>query len=250
MAGKKSKNALDDDPIIPNDDLEMEESSIFEEEDDDFYENRRESKRGGKRKRRWFGGAFSRVRLGHVDTKSGEDSSADEPDELVEMEEDAAVAEEIEKIYHFRNPLYNTEIWFVAIGSDTDAHDGALAFVNEHQSELRGAMVIEIESLGLGNLSVASEEGRFKKVNASSRIKRYMRGAQAATGITPSSVSLAGSDSIASTVQKAGFQTMHLFGEEAGKPALKGSADDVLENIDEDILDDNVNFLMELLKHN
>ena len=156
----------------------------------------------------------------------------------------------IEQIYHFRNPLYNTEIWFVAIGSDTDAHDGALAFVNEHQSELRGAMVIEIESLGLGNLSVASEEGRFKKVNASSRIKRYMRGAQAATGITPSSVSLAGSDSIASTVQKAGFQTMHLFGEEAGKPALKGSADDVLENIDEDILDDNVNFLMELLKHN
>ena len=32
MAGKKSKNALDDDPIIPNDDLELEESSIFEEE--------------------------------------------------------------------------------------------------------------------------------------------------------------------------------------------------------------------------
>jgi len=221
-----------------------------EEEDDDYYEPRRDNKRGGKRKRRWFGGAFSRVRLGHVDTKSGEDSSADEPDELIEVEEDVAVAEEIEKIYHFRNPLYNTEIWFVAIGSDTDAHDGALAFVNEHQSELRGAMVIEIESLGLGNLSVASEEGRFKKVNASSRIKRYMRGAQAATGITPSSISLAGSDSIASTVQKAGFQTMHLFGEEAGKPALKGSADDVLENIDEDVLDDNVNFLMELLKHN
>ena len=35
MAGKKSKNALDDDPIIPNDDLEMEETSIFDEEDDD-----------------------------------------------------------------------------------------------------------------------------------------------------------------------------------------------------------------------
>ena len=221
-----------------------------EEEDDDYYETRRDSKRGGKRKRRWFGGAFSRVRLGHVDTKSGENSSADEPNELIEVEEDVAVAEEIEKIYHFRNPLYNTEIWFVAIGSDTDAHDGALAFVNEHQSELRGAMVIEIESLGLGNLSVASEEGRFKKVNASSRIKRYMRGAQAATGITLGSISLAGSDSIASTIQKAGFQTMHLFGEEAGKPALKGSADDVLENIDEDVLDDNVNFLMELLKHN
>ncbi|MBO4352335.1 MAG: hypothetical protein J5818_02450 [Eggerthellaceae bacterium] len=225
-----------------------------EEEDDEYYESRRSSRsksRGdGKRKRRWFGGAFSRVRLGHVDTRSGEDSQADEPDEMIEIEEDVAVADEIEKIYHFRNPLYSTEIWFVAIGSDTDAHDGALAFVNEHQSELRGAMVIEVESLGLGKLCVASEEGRFRKVNASSRIKRYMRNAQAATGITPGSVSLAGSDSIASVIQKAGFQAMHLFGEEDGKPALKGSADDVLENIDEDLLDDNVNFLMELLKHN
>ena len=35
MAGKKSKNNLDDDPIIPNEDLELEESSIFEEEEDD-----------------------------------------------------------------------------------------------------------------------------------------------------------------------------------------------------------------------
>ena len=35
MAGKKSKNNLDDDPIIPNDDLELEETSIFDEEDDD-----------------------------------------------------------------------------------------------------------------------------------------------------------------------------------------------------------------------
>ncbi|MBP3867156.1 MAG: aminopeptidase, partial [Eggerthellaceae bacterium] len=214
--------------------------------EDEFYQEEKP------RKRRffWQGGAFSRIRLGHVNTRSGEDSSADEPEELVELEEDIAVADEIEKIYHFRNPLYTSEIWFVAIGSDTDAHDGALAFVDEHKNELRGAMIIEVESLGLGDLSVASEEGRFRKVNASSRIKRYMRGAQAATGITPASVKLAGSDSIASIVQKAGFQAMHLFGAEGGKPALKGSVDDVLENIDEDVLDDNVNFLMELLKHN
>ena len=34
-----------------------------------------------------------------------------------------------------------------------------------------------------------------------------------------------------------------------GKPALKNSADDVLENIDELLFDDNVNFVFELLKH-
>jgi hypothetical protein len=35
MARKKSLNDLDNDPIIPNDDTELDESSIFEEEEDD-----------------------------------------------------------------------------------------------------------------------------------------------------------------------------------------------------------------------
>ena len=121
--------------------------------------------------------------------------------------------------------------------------------MKEHADELRGAMIIEIESLGEGTLSVATAEGMFKRLNASSRVKRFIRKASAATGIKPGEVSLVGYDSIASTIQAAGFQVMHLLGVEKGRPALKGSADDVMENIDENLLEDNVNFLMELLKN-
>ena len=123
------------------------------------------------------------------------------------------------------------------------------AFLAEHRDELRGSMIIEIESLGAGDLSVASAEGRIRKVSASSRIKRYTRSAIAATGVALDEVSLVGTDSIASMAQKSGLQAMHLFGAENGKPALKNSADDVLENIDELLFDDNVNFVFELLKH-
>lgn len=35
MAGKKSKGNLDDEPIVPNEDTELEDSSIFEEEEED-----------------------------------------------------------------------------------------------------------------------------------------------------------------------------------------------------------------------
>ena len=214
------------------------------DEDFDQYDDFDDGKPAG----RWNGGSFSRVRLGHVDMRSGEGSDADEQDPLIEPLEDQAITEDIEQIYHFRNPLFNTEVWFVAIGSDTDLHDGARAFVAEHRDELRGSMVVEVESLGLGELAFASEEGRYRKLKASSRVKRYMRQATAATGISPSSVSLSGSDSITTVLQKAGCQTMHLFGEEGGRPALKGSADDVLENVDELTLDENVNFLLELVK--
>ena len=199
---------------------------------------------------RWQGGAYSRVQLGHVDMRSGEDTDADEPivEEPVVDEEEAPIAEEIEQIYHFRNPQFNTEIWFVAVGSDGASHDGARAFVEEHRDELRGAMMIEIESLGAGSLSVASEEGRIRKAVVSSRIKRYTRAATAATGIAVNSVSLAGTDSISSTLQKSGYQVMHLFGAEDGRPALKGDADDVAENVDELVLDEHVSFVYELLK--
>lgn len=200
--------------------------------------------------RDWHGGAFSRVRLGHVNTRSvsGEESATAE--EVPPTDEDRILNEEIGQIIHFRNPQYNTEIWFVAIGSDTELHDGARAFVNEHRSDLRGAMVIEVESLGAGALSVVSEEGQFRRTKASSRVKRYTRPATEATGIALDEVKVCGSDSVASVIQKEGFQTMHLTGVEDGAIALKGSADDVCENVDELTLEENIAFLMELLKHN
>ena len=227
----------------------------FEDNDDydefDSFDDRggyRDGYRDDRPSRRWEGGSYSRVRLGRVDTRSGEDSSADSPSEPFEVEEDALIAEEIEQIYHFRNPLFNTEIWFVALGAECTSHDGVKAFLAEHSDDLRGAMFIEVESLGLGELAVASEEGRVRPMLASSRVKRYTRSATAATGIAPGSVSLAGFDSAASIVQAAGYQAMHLLGVEDGAPALKGSADDVLENVDDLLFDDNVNFIMELLK--
>ena len=212
---------------------------------EDYPEDRQDGARG---ERRWEGGAFSRVRLGRVNTLSGEDTDADLPAEPIEVEEDRQIAEEIEQIYHFRNPLYNTEIWFVALGSEGRAHDGAKAFLAEHADDLRGAMVIEVESLGAGELCTASAEGSVKQIAASSRVKRYTRAASTATGIVPGTVDLTGADSAASIIQSAGYQAMHLLGVEDGRPALKGSPDDILENIDDLLLDDNVNFLMELLK--
>lgn len=203
------------------------------------------------KRRRWEGGSASRHSLGHVDMRSGEDAVADEtiPDVPPEVERDRFITGEIERIYHFRNPVFNTEIWFVAMGSDDDGtHDGVQAFLEEHKSEMRGSTVIEVESLGAGALAVATREGEMRKISASSRIKRYTRDAVASTGIALDEVDMSGTESIASIVQKAGFQSMHLFGAENGRPALKGSADDVIENVDELLLNDYVNFVFELLK--
>ena len=42
---------------------------------------------------------------------------------------------------------------------------------------------------------------------------------------------------------------MHLVGMAGGKPAFFAQSDDVLENVDEDVLNANAGFVMELLKN-
>ena len=108
-------------------------------------------------------------------------------------------------------------------------------------------MFVEIESLGLGELCYATEEGQFRRFKSSSRIKRFTRDATAATGISLGQISTS-SDSITTTIQKEGFQAMHLMGVEDGAPSLKGSADDIIENVDELIFEENIHYRMELMK--
>ena len=197
--------------------------------------------------RRWQGGGFSRVRLGHVDMRSAEGSdapiAADMPSEELEP------IDELGSIYHFRNPDYNTEVWFVLLGSEVDSHDGITAFMDAHHSELRGAMIIDVEALASGELSVVQEEGVFKRIKTSSRIKRYVQKASSSTGLSPKVLSLRNAESSASIALKNGMQAVRLIGAENGKPALAGSSEDVVENLDEETLERNIDYLMELIRY-
>jgi hypothetical protein len=184
---------------------------------------------------RWRGGAYSRDRYTADVEDEGRRSSARADDAL-------------ESIYNFRNPQFNTEIWFVALGSEYRHHDGAKAFLNEHHSELRGAMFIEIDGLGAGELSMIGREGLYKKTTLSSRMKRYAQKAANALGVPLGTAMLDTSDSFTSIAHEHGFQAVHIAGMEGGRIALEGSMKDVLENVDEGLLEENALFVLEMLK--
>ena len=252
------------------------DAAAYDDQYEDFDEfGYEDDQQGG---RRWNGGAFSRARMDGADEPVDDEMYDDDPYaaltssdarsvtgeigrlpvnesrvsvDLYAPEEEPEVDElaaEMESIYHFRNPNYNTEIWFVAVGSELDSHDGTRAFIETHKAELRGAMIVEIESLGGGRLSVVQEEGLFKKVKASSRAKRYTKKANLSTGFTLADAVIPNADSIASIAQKEGVQAMHIAGMDGNRPAGSASKDDVLENVNYDLLEDNVDYLMELLK--
>ena len=152
-------------------------------------------------------------------------------------------------IYNFRASGINTEIWFVALGAETDSHAGIKAFLDEHASELRGAMIVELDALGAGELCLVSKEGVARKASAPSRVRRYLSKATSATGIKPAMAEILWNESAASTAIKQGIQAMHLCGMDGIKPAYYSQPDDVIDVIEEEALLENADFVVELLKN-
>ncbi len=207
---------------------------------DEFDEDKTQPKSG----RTWNGGAFSRISMGNANVRSGE-----EFEDMAALENEHTPAQEMEQIYRFHNPDITTEVWFVALGSDLSGHNGMKAFLAEHAQELRGAMIIDLEALGAGDLSLIETEGVLKKSHASSRMKRFIKKASSASGTHVGSASIEWGESSASVASKQGFQSMHLVGMDGLKPAYFGQEDDVVASVDAKKLAQSTDFVMELLKN-
>ncbi len=193
--------------------------------------------------RRWHGGAFSLRRAVQVE-ENGEDGFED-----IDVAQDDGLKEEIQSIYQFHNPDINTEVWFVALGSELTKNAGMQAFLNEHQQDLRGSIVVEIEGLGAGDLCMVEREGKYRSMKASSRMARYVKKASQATGLNVGTAEMCWEDSASTAAMRRGFQALHLVGMDGDKPAFYAQANDMMENIDDETLHRNADFVMELLKN-
>ena len=234
----------ENDTYVESDDASYgEEAADYESYDDGFDDYEDEDYKAGSTQK-WNGGAFSRVSMGNANLRSGE-----EFEEVAALENEHTPAAEMEQIYRFHNPDITTEVWFVALGSELSGHAGMKAFLSEHAQELRGALIVGLDAMGAGELSLVESEGVVKKTRTSSRMKRFLKKATSATGLHVGSAAINWEDSSASIAAKQGFQAMHLAGIEGGKPAFYGQEDDVVANVDEQKLDQNAAFVVELLKN-
>ena len=91
-------------------------------------------------------------------------------------------------------------------------------------------------------------EGGYRVAKTSSRMKRYTRKASQASGVSIGSASLLWKSGVSSYAINHGLQAMHLAGMEGGKPAFFGDKEDTVDNVDEGLLRERVDFVMELLK--
>lgn len=159
------------------------------------------------------------------------------------------IAEEREAIQQFNTGMISTEVWFVALGAEIANNAGIASFIDAHHDELRGSIVIDLDGLGAGTLSLIEEEGLFKRTKVSSRMKRYITKAASSLGTHVGNGRMVWRNSGAYYAARKGFQVLHLAGMQDGKPAYACEADDVVENVSEEMLEANAAFVMEVLRN-
>lgn len=235
--------------------LDADATTAFSPEfDDDFAEDGFDAPRSSHRRGRHFeGGAFSRDQFD--DESEGEENQTSAADPSSVFGEGLPAdfvfepTPEIEQIEQFHSDRIDMEVWFVALGSELAGNGGMRAFMAAHEAELKGALIVELEALGAGELTLIDKEGTYVPKKASSRMKRLVRKAGQATGLKVPEATMEWRNSASAYALKHGQQALHLAGMDGRKPAFFAEEDDVIENIDNDMLALNSDFVMEVLKH-
>lgn len=235
--------------------LDADATTAFSPEfDDDFAEDGFDAPRSSHRRGRHFeGGAFSRDQFD--DESEGEENQTSAADPSSVFGEGLPAdfvfepTPEIEQIEQFHSDRIDMEVWFVALGSELAGNGGMKAFMAAHEVELKGALIVELEALGAGELTLIDKEGTYVPKKASSRMKRLVRKAGQATGLKVPEATMEWRNSASAYALKYGQQALHLAGMDGRKPAFFAEEDDVIENIDNDMLALNSDFVMEVLKH-
>lgn len=255
--------------------------SSFRQDDDAFDDASADANQGGfvdidytntsfDNDRKWNGGAFSLSRLRRGKDEEPADEAYEEVefadevenptgsmdavavDPAVRIDGDANTAEqinrELRKLQDFRHPDIDTEVWFVALGAEAYGHGGINAFLEEHASEMKGAIIINLEALGAGTLSCLEREGVFKAQAPSSRIKRVLRQAAERSGVSFRNDSLLSRETPASIAMAHGVQALTIAGMGEGNTTLYSADNDIVENIDPEALKDASNFVLNILK--
>ncbi len=208
---------------------------------------------------RWQGSAFSQNRLQSNTenvteeavgkSQSGSQVSTDGTASFEPIHhEDEQILQELHQIHKFRHPDIATEVWFVALGSELAGHNGMKKFLDEHGQELHGAIFIDLDGVGSGNLSYIEREGGYRRFTASSRMRRYVNRASADSGVRVQTASLHWSDSTTAYLAAHKILSMHLAGIEGDKVAYAGDADDSFDVVDREKLSRASDFVISILK--
>lgn len=180
----------------------------------------------------WKGGATRNAMFQVIEGEAGEKTS--EPDDQI-TDEDIPTDEDLRDavLSMSDDELLCHDIWLVALGSSALDHAGMTAFLQEYRRSCRGSFVINLDSIGAGQLSMYTNEGAYHNRRADRRLVRLLTNTASDLHIDVVKASHRWGDTDATKAMRSSMRSVTLAGlDENGLPALSHTADDVIEEVD------------------
>ena len=174
----------------------------------------------------WKGGATTRSDLRLVD---GEEGSEDlNGAEAVPSEEDLVDA----VLSMSDDELLCHDIWFVALGAGSLGNAGMKAFLSQHRRQCRGAFVVNLDSIGSGELTMLTREGVLNTRRADRRMVRLLGRVASDLHIPVAQATHEWGVTDATPAMRSSMRAVTITGlDESGLKSLSGSPADVIEHV-------------------
>lgn len=125
------------------------------------------------------------------------------------------------------------DIWFVALGASDLGHAGMEAFLAEHRSEIHGAFLVNLDSIGAGDLSLLTNEGTGPTRRADRRMIRLIKSAAADMHADLVETPHDWGTTDATPAMRKSVRGLTIMGTDpSGLKSLSQSDQDILENLD------------------
>jgi Zn-dependent M28 family amino/carboxypeptidase len=118
-------------------------------------------------------------------------------------------------------PLQSTEVWLAFTGCEESGGDGMFTLIKESGAQLRDAVFIDFEMVGIGDrISYIREEGNLIRFTISQEIESLVKDVGQRYGLQPASTPLIGASTECSILLKHGFKAVCLIAHRQGSTIL------------------------------
>ena len=146
--------------------------------------------------------------------------------------------------------LLDKEVWFVALGASNGGQRGMKNFLELHRSELRGALLINLEGIGAGDICFVDYEGDAKTIRSDRRLQSLVRNAsKELDGEEMPAERLNWRDTDATPALKAGLRAMTIMGFDGVAPTGWHWSSDTADIVNEDKMEYTIRLLLKMIEN-
>lgn len=141
------------------------------------------------------------------------------------------------------------DIWFVATGASQTNHAGIQAFIDTHRKDIRGAFLVNLDSIGAGSLALVVNEGLHTARRADRRLVRLLSGIAQDLHVQIETAMMNWTDLESTITTRSRVRSVTVMGiDDNVLPANSHTMDDVPEQVDPRQVSNVVRMVTELIR--